>query len=244
MNCPVSPLYDVHFHPQEGFAGLNLEAGHPPVAIANGTGPKDWGAVAEICQQNDWVKPAYGLHPQAVAEVSPDWRGTLQRWLDLPGVVGIGEIGLDRNLPESTHAAQQEAFEWQWQLAAERRLPVMVHCVKAWGMLKDSLSRLPQLERGFLLHGYSGSAEMVEGFAAMGAWFSFSATVKDTRRKKQQLALQKVPLNRLLVETDGPVAAEYIEVLTDTYREIARQRTMAETEFQGIVARNWRNFVG
>lgn len=243
MESPVvSPLYDVHFHPQLDLQGLEATLEHPALAIANGTGPEDWKAVAEICRQKDWIKPAFGLHPRSAANISPDWKESLQRFLDGPGVAGIGEIGLDRTLPEKTYNIQREVFEWQWQLAHERGLPVIVHCVKAWGMLKDSLRQLPHLERGFLMHGYSGSAEMVDEFAAMGAWFSFSATVRNPNRKKQQQALRKVSIDRLLVESDGAVSAQYQDELEKTYRFLAGQRDFSESEFITMVAENVQKF--
>lgn len=237
-------LYDVHFHPQQDLAGLKAVTEHPSLALANGTGPDDWQLVAEICRQYDWICPAFGLHPQAAAAAPPDWQYSLRRFLDEAGVVGVGEIGLDRSLPDSTYPIQRDVFEWQWLLAHERDLPVMLHCVKAWGMLKESLQYLPKLKRGFLMHGYSGSAEMVEELAKMGAWFSFSATIMHPNRKKQQEALQKVPLNRLLIESDGAVNGEYLEELAQTYHEISRQKGIAEHEFWKIIEVNWRKFVG
>ena len=142
--------------------------------------------------------PSYGLHPWDAGNRSPDWQQNLLAQLDTHQShssprcqsfpVAIGEIGLDRwildrarpddprlaGLRRASLAEQIEVFAWQLALAAQRNLPASIHCLDAFGPLLDTLRSTPLPARGFLLHAYSGSAEMAESFAALGAYFSFN----------------------------------------------------------------------
>ena len=173
-------------------------------AIVNGTREDDWPAVAALAGRHAFVLPSFGLHPWHVAARSPDWLARLRGNLDAnPGAV-IGEIGLDRWIAGYDPNAQGEVFTAQIALAAERNLPATVHCLRAWGPLWDLIRTGPVPARGFLLHAYGGPAEMVRAFAARGAYFSFNAYFLDDRKAAQRAVFERIPIARLLVETDAP----------------------------------------
>ena len=171
-------------------------------AVVNGTSESDWPAVKSLAAEVPWVLPSYGLHPWFVNERTPAWRETLLACLDAR--CGIGEIGLDRWIVGHDIAAQAECFTWQLALAAERNLPATIHCIRAWGALWEILREHPVPGRGFLLHAYGGPAEMVQGFVAHGAYFSFSPYFLHERKSAQRAVFAKIPAERLLVETDAP----------------------------------------
>jgi TatD DNase family protein len=100
--------------------------------------------------------------------------------------------------------AQEEAFVWQLELAAERNVAASIHCLDAFGRLEELLRRHPRPARGFLLHSYGGSAEMAGKFAALGAYFSFPGYFAHERKERRREAFRSVPPERLLVETDAP----------------------------------------
>jgi len=162
--------------------------------------------------------PSYGLHPWNVGNASPHWCDTLIRTLDAHPHAFIGEIGLDRwildrarpddprlaGLRRSPLDEQRDAFTWQLHLAAERNLPVTIHCLDAWGALADVLRSTPLPSRGFLLHAYGGSAELARDFATLGAYFSFNGYFLGDRQSAKRDVFRTLPLDRLLVETDAP----------------------------------------
>ena len=99
--------------------------------------------------------PSFGYHPWYVKERSPDWQTVLVRHLDaVPSA--IGEVGLDRWIKDHDLAPQEEVFVWQLRLAAERNLPVSIHCLQAWGRLLELLRAGPCPRCGFLLHSFGG----------------------------------------------------------------------------------------
>ncbi|MCE9610529.1 MAG: TatD family hydrolase [Chthoniobacter sp.] len=173
-------------------------------AVVNGTREDDWSAVVALAHAHPWITPSFGLHPWHVATRSPDWLAHLREKLDAFPHAAIGEIGLDRWIAGHDPAAQHEVFTAQLALAAERDLPVTIHCLRAWGPLWDILRTHPLPARGFLLHAYGGPAEMVRGFAQRGAYFSFNAYFLHDRKAAQRAVFQHLPPERLLIETDAP----------------------------------------
>ncbi len=173
-------------------------------AIVNGTREQDWPAVARLAAGVSWVRASFGLHPWHVPLRSAEWKEKLLAALEECPGAAIGEIGLDRWVEGHNIAEQTECFEWQLALAAKRNLPASIHCVQAWGAMWASLKRTPLPACGYLLHAYGGAAEMVPGFARLGAYFSFSPYYLHERKSAQREAFAVIPMDRLLVETDAP----------------------------------------
>jgi TatD DNase family protein len=147
--------------------------------------------------------PSFGYHPWYVKERSPDWQTVLLCHLDaVPSA--IGEVGLDRWIKDHDLAAQEEVFVWQLRLAAERNLPVSIHCLQAWGRLLELLRAGPCPRCGFLLHSFGGPRELIAPLAELGAYFSVPGYFAHERKTRQREAFQHVPPDRLLIETDAP----------------------------------------
>lgn len=203
-------FYDAHNHLQdERFGGrqadLMATALRENVAgmVVNGACEEDWPAVLALARQYPAVLPSFGYHPWYLHERTPQWRERLVEFLDqIPSAVG--EIGLDRWKPDLPYEGQEEVFLWQLQLAAERNLPVSIHCLQAWGRLYDLLRAQPRPAVGFLLHSYGGPKEMVPSFVKLGAYFSFPGYFAHERKQRQRDAFRAVPPDRLLLETDAP----------------------------------------
>jgi TatD DNase family protein len=196
-------------------------------AVVNGTEESDWSTVAALCAAVAQpsprppqlsLLPSYGLHPWDVGNRSPAWLETLRSHLVSDPRAAVGEIGLDRWMlnrarPEDPRLAglrrapldeQLEVFKAQLALAVTLDRPVTVHCIDAFGLLLETLRSVPLPPRGFLLHAYSGSLELVAPFAALGAYFSFNAAYLAPRHARLRELFQQIPLDRLLVETDAP----------------------------------------
>jgi len=203
-------LYDAHNHLQDEALAAHLPCVLADLrktgltrAVVNGTREADWERVAALAQEHPWVLPSYGLHPWHVNARSAHWRERLTGLVE-NGRAGIGEIGLDRWIAGHDLPAQTEVFTWQLALAARHNLPASLHCLKAWGALWEILRTHPLPQCGFLLHAYGGPAEMVEGFARRGAYFSFSGHFLHERKAARRELFRAIPADRLLVETDAP----------------------------------------
>jgi TatD DNase family protein len=171
----------------------------------NGTGESDWAAVGELAEDfSEETIPCFGLHPWFIQDRSEDWESTLGEILDRFPQAGIGEIGLDKWIRDHRIDEQELLFRQQLKIAAERNRPVMIHCLKAWGRMLEVLRDEPLPDRGFLLHSFAGPAEMIESFVELGGYFSFSGHFIHGRKAVVREAFKRVPLDRLLIETDAP----------------------------------------
>lgn len=219
-------LYDAHNHLQDERlkpwrADLLTQIAEVGVVrmVVNGVCEEDWPDVLALAQQHPIVLPSFGYHPWYVHERTPDWQSRLVEFLNqIPSAVG--EIGLDRwiidrhtqevkreqssSSPPASLDEQAKVFSWELRLAAERNLPVSIHCLQAWGLLHDILRREPRPECGFLLHSYGGPVEMVKPLADLGAYFSLPGHFARERKQRQQDTFKQVPPDRLLIETDAP----------------------------------------
>ncbi len=203
------PLYDAHCHLQDSRLSLRLprlmeelsKTGVQKIVV-NGTSEGDWDAVLQL-GKNSFVLPSLGLHPWYVAGCSTNWLQKLSTALE-SSLCAVGEIGLDRWMANADSKRQEEVFREQLALAARLDRPVSIHCLKAWGRLFEILSSEKLPSRGFLLHSYGGPAEMVDDFARLGAYFSFSGYFAQPRKVKQRETFQRMPADRLLMETDAP----------------------------------------
>jgi TatD DNase family protein len=222
-------LHDSWLTPHRAKILADLSATNVQCAVVNGSSEGDWNDVAalaaDVSRQRGpdsgsrlRIIPSYGVHPWDVGNRSARWLDDLRARLDADAGAGVGEIGLDRwmldrakpddsrliGLRRAPIDEQIEVFVAQLTLATERNLPASIHCLDAIGPLYDILraSKLPA--RGFLLHSYNGSVEMVANFARIGAYFSFNGSFLDPRKKKLRAVYAAVPSDRLLVETDAP----------------------------------------
>jgi TatD DNase family protein len=120
--------------------------------------------------------------------------------------VAVGECGLDYHYDNSPRDAQITAFEAQLGLAADLRVPVVVHSRDADADVASLLSNAAAGGVRGVLHCYTGSHALAELALASGWYVSFSGIV--TFRKWDDLALLRlVPDDRLLVESDAPYLA-------------------------------------
>ena len=171
--------------------------------VVNGCSEEDWPEVAALAKAHPQVLPSFGYHPWFIHERTGKWERELKRFLDAH-TAAVGEIGLDRWKEGLTYEGQEQAFTVQLRIAAERNLPVSIHCLKAWGRLLELLEQGSVPARGFLLHSYGGSAEMIVPLAKLGAYFSFPGYYMSEAKGRQREAFKEVPPDRLLIETDAP----------------------------------------
>ncbi len=203
-------LYDAHNHLQDerlpgGSAELwdALRRENVALMVVNGAAESDWPEVLALARQHPEVLPSFGYHPWYVRERSAEWETTLQRCLDaVPSA--IGEIGLDRWIKGHDLDDQQEVFLKQLRLAAERNLPVSIHCLQAWGKLLECLRNSPRPRCGLVLHSFGGPPEMIPALSELGAYFSLPGYFAHERKSRQRETFLKVRLDRLLIETDAP----------------------------------------
>lgn len=211
---PSSParLIDTHAHLQESDLRSDLNAVLKRAKLAGisqivaiGTTAVDSAEVVEIASGFSGIFAAVGVQPNNVSEAkASDW----ERIVSLAGlgrVVAIGETGLDRYWDRVPFEDQQAWFDRHLTLAHERDLPVVIHCRDCERDIVSQLSTLNRPIRG-VLHSFTGNWDDAEAFLALGLYLSFAGMVTFANKKLDVLreVAERMPLNRLLLETDSP----------------------------------------
>lgn len=147
---------------------------------------------------------AVGLHPHDARLWNRALAESLVSLLCNRKVVAWGEIGLDYHYDLSPRETQQAVFHAQIDLAKSHQLPVIIHDRDAHADVLAILRSHAPYARGGVMHCYSGSGEMVMDYLELGFYISFAGPLTFRNARKSIEAAAKVPLDRLLVETDAP----------------------------------------
>ena len=150
---------------------------------------------------------AAGLHPEELAPYALSDLDAVEAVLAHPKIKAVGEIGLDYYWPENPPRDVQKAFfDAQLSLAADHRLPVIIHDREAHGDTVDILRAYRGRVTG-VMHCFSGSYETAKECLDMGFYLGFGGTLTFKNAKKNVEVAAKAPLDRLVLETDCPYMA-------------------------------------
>lgn len=139
---------------------------------------------------------AEGIHPWSVERIA-DPQALIDKMRHAPGVLAVGEIGLDR-MARADLELQKRLFTAQLDAAEELALPVILHCVKAFEETMAELARrsLPAV----VFHGFIGSVRQAELAAERGYCLSFGP--RSLRSPRTVEALRSLPSELIFTETD------------------------------------------
>ncbi len=159
-------------------------------------------AAIAVAARHDGVVATVGLHPHE-ARHGVD---TIVDLLDTPGIVAVGEAGLDYYYDHSPREIQRSAFAEQIELAHRRDLPLVIHSRDAWddtfGVLGDV-----GVPRRTVFHCFTGGPDEARRALDIGAVLSFSGIVTFRGAPEVQAAAVLCPADRMMVETDSPYLA-------------------------------------
>lgn len=165
--------------------------------------------VLQLCAQYPKrIFPAVGVHPtRAVFEKWKD-RKKLIAYAKAPGVVAIGECGLDYHYKrEEQHRLKQYIwFLYQLDLAWKLKMPVILHVRNAHEDALRILKRHPARKLGGVIHCFYASKEIAQQYLNLGYYIGIGGSLlqKEERAKALQEAVVHIPLERILLETDAP----------------------------------------
>ena len=162
----------------------------------------------ELAKKHEgYLYATVGLHPHDAKELNEETMAQMKEWAKLPQVKAWGEIGLDYYYDRSERDVQRAAFRAQLDAAKELGLPVILHIRDAHGDALDILrEKKGSLPRG-VVHCYSGSWESAQEYMSLGFHISFTGSVTFKNAVKLAEVSDKIPLDRLMIETDCPYMA-------------------------------------
>lgn len=170
--------------------------------VVPGTTRARWPDVLALGERDD-VDICLGLHPYFIDEHRDADLEALENALDAnPGVVAVGECGIDARFEESWDA-QWHTFDAQLRIAKARELPVVIHCVQANDKVAKRLRQLA-LPAGGLIHAFAGSPEQAQKFLDLGFVVGLGGAVTFERAKRLHRAVKSLPDDGYVLETDSP----------------------------------------
>ena len=205
---------DTHTHlSDEAFAGEEDAAVERAVAagvvqmIQADTCRAEREASYALCERHPGVVfPMLGLYPGHVDE---HWRDEIDAMLPyrVKGPVAIGEIGLDYHYSADTADLQKEALKLQFELARDWDLPVNIHLRDATEDFFAVMEECRGMHLRGNLHAFSASAEVFERMQRYGEWYVGIGGVLTFKKAHIANDILRIPLDRILLETDAPYLA-------------------------------------
>jgi TatD DNase family protein len=201
--------------------------------------------VDALTRQYAFLYGAVGSHPDVADEVTDEVLEEYRRLCENnPKIKAIGEIGLDYHYEDIPREIQQAAFRKQMALAAQLKLPVIVHDRDAHGDALAIIDEFPEVQGVF--HCYSGSLEMAKELIKRGWYIGFTGVLTFKNAKKAVEVAQNIPLDRLVLETDCPYMApepfrgtrNHPGYLYRMAEKLAELRGMTPEEIQTITLEN------
>lgn len=164
----------------------------------------------ELAEEYPALYAAVGIHPHRADTWNLSVAKELMQLSQATSVVAIGEIGLDFYRNYTARDVQLHAFHAQLDLAAERMLPVIIHNREAINEIVDDLlpwsSKLDETleHRAGVLHAYSADLSEARRIIDAGFYLGIAGPITYQNAKKLRNLIAKVPVTRLVVETDSP----------------------------------------
>lgn len=262
-------ILDAHFHPLSCLtADLNVDNDSQQNLQIQGVGastcPQEWEALRQwsVCRNQPFV---LGIHPWLAETLATDLQGetklsiyltNLDNLLNLnPRPCAIGEIGFDKvHNKQPNFLWQKKLFAAQYKLARKYSLPIVIHCVKAYNYLFDSLSELSlqfkqPLLKG-LIHAFWASPELAMRLVKLDFYISLNskliikaAASEISSERSKLISLAKIiPLHRLLLESDAPWGTKCSDDILKYCSFLAPYWSVETVQLQEICQNNLRLF--
>ena len=244
------------------------------LAIGIGEGPADMQCALEICRKYERqgtgnreqgtgrlpkLYATAGIYPHNAHEADDAALAKLDGLLAEPEVIGCGEIGLDYYHQGSPHDVQKRVFVRQMEIAAGRKRPIVIHCRPKDGdnaCWDDTLALLAEhwgpTSIGGILHCFSGDWKHAELAMELGFLISFAGNATYPKAQPLRDVAARVPLDRILVETDAPFLAPMPNRgqrnepgwVTHTARVLAEVKEVSLQEFASATTKNFERLFG
>jgi TatD DNase family protein len=212
---PNAPIIDSHCHLNypdfaEDLEGVLIRAKEVGVSHIHTicTRMSEFDAIHALALSHPNMFCSVGVHPHESGKSALTAVETLIQKAALPNVISLGETGLDYYYDLSDRDVQQQSFHHHIEAAQATGLPVVVHTRDAdedtVTILQAAMAKAPF---PILIHCFTSTDWLADAVLEMGGYISISGIVTFKKAETLQASVKKLPLNRLLIETDAPYLA-------------------------------------
>ena len=209
-------MVDSHAHIQGAEFAADLdsvlararEAGVEKIIVVGGAGEiSSNNAAVDLARRIPGLFATVGMHPHDAKDVGQEELHKLRKLADNPEVVAVGETGLDFFYDHSPRDIQTRVFCQFIEIARQTGLPLVVHDRDAHKEIGDLLRSEGHGDLKGVIHCFTGDFEAAKKFLDLGFFLSFSGIITFKNADPLREVLKKIPLDRVLIETDSPFLA-------------------------------------
>ena len=207
-------LVDTHCHLDMNAYQADLEQVLHQAAIRGvgriitvGIDPVSSRRAVALAKKYPGVSATVGIHPHNLGDCTEESLAELAELARHPKVVAFGEIGMDLHYDYFPADLQRRHFARQVALAKELALPLVIHDRDAHAQVLAVLREFGPFPAGGVMHCFSGDVALAEAVMELGFYISITGVVTFAKSAQLQEAVRHTPLDRLLLETDGPYLA-------------------------------------
>jgi len=205
IDIGINLAHDSYDGDRDAVIARALAAGVVQMIVTGSSAASSRAAISLSRQHPGQLFATAGVHPHHATELTAAVLAELRQLALEPQVVAVGECGLDYYRNYSPHAAQQQAFHRQLELAGESGKPVFLHQRDAHEDFIAILREHGATIAGGVAHCFTGGAAELESYLELGLAIGITGWICDERRGSHLLQLvRRIPAERLLLETDGP----------------------------------------
>lgn len=206
----------------------------------------------ELSERYPYIYAAVGIHPEHAGELREEDMEWLRGLLEGARVVAVGEIGLDYHWDHPEREIQKKWFASQLALAVEEKRPVVIHSRDAAADTLELMKSEYGTGRPAYIHCFSYSKETAREFLDLGYMIGIGGVVTFKNARKIKEALEYIPMDRILLETDCPYLSpvpyrgERNSSLNLPFvaQQIAKIKGIEPQEVEEITCRNAKTFFG
>tara|TARA_B100000965_G_C19415211_1_gene679586 strand:- start:147 stop:908 length:762 start_codon:yes stop_codon:yes gene_type:complete len=163
--------------------------------------------ILRIVKNNEIVFGTYGIHPHEVKNNIVSSKIIKSNILENKKIIGIGETGLDFYYNHSDKDQQIESFKNHIEAAIELDIPIIIHSRNAEVETFNILNEYKSKNLKILMHCFTGSSNLADKLLKFNTFFSASGIITFKNSIELQDTFKKIPLDKLLIETDSPYLA-------------------------------------
>ena len=156
-----------------------------------------------LIEKHSCITAAGGVHPHNAGQYDQNLEDKIREMAEMNKIVAVGEIGLDFYYDHSPPGEQKIAFQKQLGLAQELKLPVIIHSRQAASDV-FTLIKEQNFTYGGIMHCFTEDLDFAEKMLGRGFYISFSGILTYPKAHKLRETAKKIPVDRLLIETDAP----------------------------------------
>ena len=205
--------------------------------------------ILKIVQIDPIIYGTFGIHPHESSNDVLEKKEIIQKFNQNEKIIGIGETGLDFYYNNSKKDDQIESFKKHIEASIDLNVPLIVHSRSAEDETFNIIKNYEKDNLKIIMHCFTGSYEFAEKLFKYNTFFSASGIITFNNSLELQNTFKKIPLDRLLIETDSPFLSpvplrgkknepSFIE---HTLKKLANLKNISQKELDLVTSKNFNN---